>query len=176
MKFAIQTSNPKPTRMVSSSDATLGEAIETMFPLLTEFAIIIWNNVYVPITYKYDVSIIINDVIEMVTAIGDRETGLMTIDWPSNTFQARWALTWTANNVTINSSWGSVIGGTEALLNAASTLTIEKEAFLAEWGNLLRMLNALILKFSDGIKVEFDLSVLNRVAHQMPSSGHLYTC
>lgn len=175
MKFAIQVSNPKPAYMVSSSDATLGEAIETMFPLLTEFAIMVWNDIYIPMTYKYDVGVIIDDIINMVTEITDHETGSMTIDWPSNTFRTKWALTWTSNEVTINGKWESVIGGTETLLNDSPILTIEKDAFLAEWGSLLRVLNQLILKSSEGIKVEFDLSVLDKAVRRIPSPSQLYT-
>jgi len=160
--------------MVSSSDATLCEAIETMFPLLTEFAIMVWNDVFIPITYKYDISIIINDVLALVTSIADQEAGTTVIEWPSNTFRARWALTWAANEVTIKSSWESVIGGTESLLNAASDLIIEKDAFLAEWGSLLRVLSDVIHRFTEGVKVEFDLSALDATIHRIPSRGHLY--
>jgi hypothetical protein len=174
MKFAIQISNPRPMSMVHSHDATLSDAIQSMFPLLTEFAIIVWNDVYVPITYKLDVSLIINDVVEMVGSIANQQTGTLTIDWPSSTFRARWTLTWAANELSINSTWDSVIGGAEALLNAAPALTIEKTAFLAEWANLLRLVRDLVSECSEGVKLEFDLSELRAAVDRLPLGGHLY--
>ena len=112
----------------------------------------------------------------MVTAITERETGSMAIEWPSNTFRTRWDLTWTNNDLTVKSSWVHVIGGVEGLLNAVPILRIEKTAYLAEWGNLIRMLNDVIGKYSTGVKIEFDLSVLDKMAHRISWSGHLYSC
>ena len=174
MQFAIQTSNPRPTRMVSGSDASVGEAIETIFPLLTEFAVLVWNNVYVPLNYKYDISVIFDDIVLLVHSLVEGEHGEFSIEWPSNTFHAKWRLSWTAEEVTVKGSWKSVIGGTEALLNAAPVITVGKEAFLAEWGNLLRFVRDLIRKCSEGVRLAFDLSALDRLLQRIPLTGQLY--
>ena len=52
MIFAVQVSNPEASGKLESDDESFQEAIESLFPLHTEYAFIIWNNVYVPLSYK----------------------------------------------------------------------------------------------------------------------------
>jgi hypothetical protein len=174
MKFAVQVSAPRTTCPISKTDRTLGDVIETIYPLNTEFALVVWNNVFVPISYKYDVSVIVDDILAMVAAIAHNEFGHMNIWWPSNTFRANWTLAWNATEITIDSHWESVIGGTEALLNAASVVTVEKVLFLAEWGSLLRMLRESIGDCSKGIELSLDLCALDNALKDVPWRGQLY--
>lgn len=174
MDFAIQASNPRTTCRVSGEDSTLGEAIETIFPLATEFLLIVWNGVYVPLTYKYDVSVIIDDVLRLVSCIRDAEEGQLTLDWPSSTFRSRWVLAWSKSQVNVHARWESVIGGTESLLNDVPTITVDKVDFLSEWVVMLEMVSKSVRERSVGVKVAFDLSLLDGILATLPSRGRLY--
>ncbi|HHR2550667.1 TPA: hypothetical protein ACSY39_10840 [Listeria monocytogenes] len=57
MNFFIQANTPQKTGVFESDDYDLSTAIETIFPMLTEDAILVWNHIYVPLSYKYDISL-----------------------------------------------------------------------------------------------------------------------
>jgi hypothetical protein len=174
MQFAIQTSNPIATGQISDDDMTLGEAIESIFPLLTEFAIIIWHDVYVPLNYKYDVSVMFEDILAMMSAIATREFGDLSIDWPSNTFCAKWRLSWKANELSIETHWTSVLGGAEEMLNACPQLTMDKNQFLAEWCGLIRIVRNAIFEVSHSSTALGHLSTLDTAICQVTIPGCLY--
>lgn len=64
--FEIQLSNPQLTYVFDSEVETMDEAIETIFPMDTEYAIVKWNYHFIPIGYKYDVSCLYNDFREII--------------------------------------------------------------------------------------------------------------
>lgn len=174
MQFAIQPSNPVPANRAGEDDTALGEVIESIFPLLTEFAIIIWHDIYVPISYKYDVSVMINDILAMLDAIITQESGILSIDWPSSTFCARWRLQWTTKEVFIDTRWTSVLGGVENLLNANPHLVTDKEQFLAEWGGLIRVVRKAICKSLHDSSAQSHLSSLDQFISRIKIRGCLY--
>ncbi|BAY41833.1 hypothetical protein NIES2111_62290 (plasmid) [Nostoc sp. NIES-2111] len=67
MSFYIQVSNPiflySPSEIVSD----LAEAIQVIYPMETEKAFIIWNHTYIPLSYKYNLSVIIDDILPMLS-------------------------------------------------------------------------------------------------------------
>jgi hypothetical protein len=168
MEFLIQANNPRPSNLVSPDDSSLGEAIETIFPLHTDFVLLGWNNVYVPLTYKYDISVIINDIIAMLNSIVARDEGSITVFWPSNTFRTRWILTWTATELAITTAWESVIGGTESMLNKVPSLNIDKQTFLSEWKPLLQSIKTSILMMSGTVDTTFMLADLDSILSRLP--------
>jgi hypothetical protein len=137
--FWIQASNPCWTGVATTEVVTLDEAIESSFPRETEDAILVWSNVYIPLSYKYDISTIIVDVLRMLEQLVTVSQGSWSVEWPSNTFAARWELSWQGEHLTVEaSSWRSVVGDTEALLRARPRLELERTEFVREWKELLR--------------------------------------
>jgi len=133
MTFIIQTSQPKNNGEFCKEDKELSEAIETIFPMMTEESLILWNTIYVPLNYKYDVSYIIEDVLHMLRAMREVPTsGELQINWPSNTFSTVWNLIWSEKKLAINSNWYSVLGHTEQLLNKESRIEINLSDFVCE--------------------------------------------
>jgi hypothetical protein len=169
MKFLVQASDPRPSALVSPDDSSLGEAIETIFPLSTDFALLVWNNVYIPLTYKYDISVIINDIIAMLGAVVARDEGSITVFWPSNTFCTRWALTWSATDLAITTTWESVIGGTESMLNKMPSLNLDKNTFLLEWKPLLDKIKQSVLMASGTVDTRSMLAGLDFILTQLPT-------
>lgn len=62
MNFYILAGNPRVQSIENSDDKSLSEAIETVFPLNTEYAILSWNYISIPLSYKYDISYMIDDI------------------------------------------------------------------------------------------------------------------
>jgi hypothetical protein len=169
MEFMIQASDPQPSKFVSAEGLSLGEALETIFPLTTEFALLAWNDVYVPLTYKYDISIMIDDVIGMLNKIVSVEDGTATIYWPSNNFSSKWILSWNTSGLSIETVWESVIGGTESLLNRAPYLEIDKNEFLFAWKPLLRKIRGCITAYSGSVDTKFLLVDLEATLDKLPA-------
>ncbi|MEO1668687.1 MAG: hypothetical protein AAFU54_28910 [Chloroflexota bacterium] len=133
MNFFIQAGEPRSTHQYDADDETLGEAIETVFPSLTESAVLVWNYIHVPIGYKYDFGIMCDDILEMLWNLLKLNEGYMSIVWPSNTFATTWSLNWQEDQLEIVSSWDTVVGGTEKLLNQQSKIDLPKSTFASEW-------------------------------------------
>jgi len=91
-RFAIQASNPRFLAHFDAGDASLSDAIQTVFPLEAEYALIVWNWVYIPITYKYDLSLMTEDIIGLIELMMSERSGNQTIQWPSSTFAATWSV------------------------------------------------------------------------------------
>lgn len=117
MPFYIQVNSPRTQSFDSSEIESLSELIEEMFPMDTEDAILSWNGVPAALSYKYDISVMIEDILEMLFCISKGSSGSMVISWPSNTFRADWELSWSENHLSGHSVWHEMTGGVEAILN-----------------------------------------------------------
>ena len=62
MNFCIQASNPRVQHKIDYEDSSLSDIIETIYPLYTEHAILTWNYISIPLSYKYDISYMIDDL------------------------------------------------------------------------------------------------------------------
>ena len=56
--FWIQAGDPRTQRAVPEADDSVCDAIEKSFPTRTEELIVAWNRVHIPVSYKYDMSIL----------------------------------------------------------------------------------------------------------------------
>ena len=140
MNFRVQTSIPKNIKIYCDDDEKLSEAIETIFPMMTEEAFLVWNTIYIPLNYKYDVSYMIEDLLNMLRYLRREVNGEMKIDWSSNTFACEWFLTWDEKMLRIKANWKSVLGHAEELLNKSNEIYIGKTLFISEWKMLLEIL------------------------------------
>ncbi len=137
----IQISNPNLLNLKNDNDSNIEEAIETIFPSDTEYALLIWDNIFIPLSYKYDISKMISDFILLEKFILSKEK-YIDIYWASNTFSSIWKLERNQNMINIQSKWNCVLGGLTDLLNCKSEITIDSNQLRIE---LLSMLNFLKL-------------------------------
>lgn len=137
MRFFIQASAPAFHRIHDGEDESLSEAIETVFPMMTEDAFLSWNAVRIPLNYKYDVSCMIEDILEMLEALRASPHGALTIHWPSSTFNATWVLSWARGELEISARWLSVAGNLAKHLNGTGPVHTKVQSFLSEWHALL---------------------------------------
>lgn len=137
MNFRIQASSPKFTNIFDKHDENLSEAIETVFPLWTENLFIIWNSIHVPLSYKYDISIMLVDILRMIEHINSRITGDLKISWASNTFKCEWNILWDEKKLIISSKWENIIGNIEKVLSESGDIMTTRKEFLAEWKKVI---------------------------------------
>lgn len=137
LSFYIQASNPSPEGNANISDVSLSDAIESAFPLNTESAILVWNYIGVPLSYKYDISYMMEDVLGLLYTLQNREKGESTIHWLPDTFRCDWIVSWDAEIINIQSHWECTVGHLEKLLNQKPYLSLLKNNFISEWKSVL---------------------------------------
>lgn len=176
MDFWIQASNPKGTGAYDAEDGNLGEAVETAFPLNTESAVVVWHHLYIALSYKYDLSVMIIDLMSMLRTLTRPGPGTHEVQWASNTFLSHWVLQWSAEGeLAIDAEWTSVVGVPEYVLNRTGGVCIRKSQFLAEWKEVLgRVLATLTASGYEDAKVA-GLSELRLLHGQIVSPGVLYS-
>jgi hypothetical protein len=138
MPFWIQVGNPVSLRMPGKTVSDLSEAIETVFPMVTEDAILVWNRSYIPISYKYDLSVMIDDLLPLLTALLEKRSGRHQVFFGSDTFSTEWHLVWTEESLSISAQWQSVVGHLEAITSDCGSLEIPTGDFLSEWKEMLK--------------------------------------
>ncbi|HEX8658363.1 MAG TPA: hypothetical protein VF690_12545, partial [Hymenobacter sp.] len=119
---------------------SVGEAVESCFPDSEDGAQLLWNGVVVHLSYKYDLSIVIHDVVDLVRHVRTCARGDFDIAWPSNTFHTTWQVATADGRVRITACWYCVRGVAESL-NAAPVAEATRADFLAQWVALLRLAN-----------------------------------
>jgi hypothetical protein len=175
LNFWIQASNPKSLSVINEEDLSIYDALQTVFPLITEDAYLVWHHVHIPLGYKYDVSVIITEALDMIEALKRGDSGEIAVTWPSNTFRVDWQIRWNGATLQIDAKWENVVGFTESLLSARPTLTIGKDEFISEWKQLLGV--ALKALTDAGYRDEqlVDLPRLRRIHDEIRNPGILYS-
>lgn len=133
LEFYIQAGNPGMTRECDPADESLSDALQAVFPSKTEHLIMVWNGIFIPLSYKYDISLMVDDIVALCSEMLTAERGSQRIAWPSNTFTVVWHVEWSGTNVGVNGLWNCIIGGTEALLARKAGISMSREEFLSEW-------------------------------------------
>ena len=175
MAFLIQTGNPALERTADRQVEGLALAIQTVFPLTTEAAILVWNRVPVQLSYKYDFGDVTHDLLPMLDDVLSRSAGTTSVHWSSTTFSARWDMRWAGTRLEVVAKWESIAGGYEDVLNQRNRVELDRLQFLCEWkGPLHAILRALT---ESGITVADpagDLDQLRRIEAGIPRFGQLY--
>lgn len=172
--FSIQASAPVATRERDDSDASLSEAIQTIFPLHTELGFMCWNWSYIPLSYKNDWSEIVDDVVVMATAIADAPHGRLEVEWPSNTFSARWTIGWTETIVNVDAEWREVGGVSAEWLNGRPRLEWSRSGFLSEWRRPLVLLRDALDAAGYRPQLSSPMAAMDRAIERCPGPATLY--
>ena len=135
--FRIEVRNPIVLVKPNMECEDLRDAIEEIFPMETEDAVIFWNGIPVLLSYKYDICILIDDILPMLESLQSNMSGQYSICFPSNSFRVDWEFEWQNGFLKIDSFWHE-IKGDKAQLNKHAGLKIELSSFLTEWEPLLQ--------------------------------------
>ena len=140
----LQVSNPSSDSIRDPADRTITNAVETVFPLCTEYCVMCWHNVAFVLSYKYDLPYILPDILDLLDNLLREEVGEWECTFPSDSFCVEWHVLWEAGQLTIDGSWHSVAGGVESLLKNTSSVAMPVDTFTYEWKYLLkRVIDAL---------------------------------
>lgn len=137
LSFYIQAGNPMMQCIVDYSDKFLADAIESIFLLNTENAILMWNYISIPLSYKYDISYMMGDILKMLNVLQSKEKGELTIHWLPDTFRCDWTIWWDTKKINIHSHWENTVGHLEMLLNEKPNISLKKDDFIKEWKSIL---------------------------------------
>lgn len=175
MGFYIQVSNPTFINKVDEEDENLWDVIESIFPFYNEKAFFVWNNIYIPICYKYDIGIMMNDILEMLDNLLNKEEGELSISWPSDSFSSTWELVWNTDLLIIDSKWTSVNGCISEKLNEENIIKMNKKSFINEWKKLLQIIKCSILDagYRDFLIVGLDKLIY--IESEICGFGELYS-
>lgn len=172
--FFVQASSPIVEQCRSPTETTLEHAIETAFVSDTEDAFLNWQGVSIPLSYKYDISIMIEDLMFLIGEIKSADVGNLKITWPSNTFQAVWQVSWADGRILCQSEWHSVSGNIEGVLRATESIEMDIQDFLSEWkAPLQRVIEGLHEAGYNGMTLA-GLKELEQLHSDLEGCGRLY--
>ena len=174
MPFWIQTGNPSvvPSPTISP-ESDLAETVQAVFPMETEDAVIVWNHIRVPLSYKYDVSVVMEDVVGLSEfLLGSSKS--TRVSFGSDTFQAIWRIERLDRHIRVDSEWASVAGDIENVLNERRSLEIPTADFLAEWNELTRKVLECCSLAGVQVVGSAALERLQGIAKAIPCRGRLY--
>jgi hypothetical protein len=134
---AGQSTTGAGSRVIDEEDESLCDALQTIFPMDTEDAYMVWNWIHVPLGYKYTFSFMVEDVLMILEQLMKHESGELTNCWPVQELRADWHMKWQGDTVEIRAQWETAPGFTEELLRARPMLIMNKGAFISEWKQVL---------------------------------------
>lgn len=140
MKFCIQAGFPDNSRSCDINDSKLSEAIESAFPMNTESLIMFWDHIAIPLSYKYDISYMIDDIIMLLQHIQMEETGEIIIPWLPDTFRVDWKVRWNIDTISIRSNWVNTVGDLQEILIDHEKIKLIKKDFINEWKKPLEII------------------------------------
>ncbi len=139
LDFKIEACNPKNNSDFDNEDTKLSEAIYTIFPLETENAILSWGAENILLSYRYDISTIIDDIIQMIFTLQNNHTGKWFVNWSSNTFAVNWDFKWFEDSLEIEAQWREEFNASD-YLKSHNILKIKKGEFIQEWKKIIDVL------------------------------------
>jgi len=174
MNFWIQACNPRSIRALDEEDESIFDALQNVFPMWTEEAFMVWDRIHIPLGYKYIISFIIYDVLEILEALMHQEQGTLEVTWPSNDFAGCWQIHWEGQEIEIHARWDSMVGRSESLLNALPPLVMNKNDFVSEWKQVLGFALRALTEAGYQESQLRDLAMLRRVYEAIEQPGILY--
>ncbi|MHC4147062.1 MAG: hypothetical protein ACYSUD_20110 [Planctomycetota bacterium] len=174
MYFRIQLSDPKTIIPDHREFDNLRGAIVGIYPLWTEDLYILWKRIAIAVDYKYEISVIITDILEMVESLTDSQEGAYRVHFCSSDFNTIWDMSWERDELKIKSEWFSVIGKIEEILKENNEIVVTKSGFLSEWKGLLRKIIEDVTKAGIQLKDREEWNLIQRLEASIEGLGVLY--
>lgn len=140
MTFSIVCNNPRGAGLFNEADETLGDAVQSVFELDDEDAELEWNGVVFSLNYKYDLGMMVDDVVSMLKTIIAAPKGNMVIAWVSNGFPFTWRIVWSDDRMSVSASSRDAESGQRLL--GREELEFSKHRFVREWESVLVTIKA----------------------------------
>jgi hypothetical protein len=147
-RFSLDPSEPACTYSYDPADENLSEMIQTIFPLDTADAVLNWGDVSFALNYKYDISLMIDDLLELILAITSIQRGKRSIAFVTSGFPYHWDVEWDSSLIQICSA---PLDKSRDLVNPLEVIQTSIDFFLDQWRPMFRLINAAAVK--SGYKV-----------------------
>jgi len=138
---------------------SVGELIENIFPQSNDCFYIKWNNIDVSLSYKYDLSIIFDDIVYIVKFL-ESQGDFLQMTFPSNTFDVIWNIKKDDNIIIITSQWNTVLSHNEEILNENPILRVDLNLFQKELSKLLNFVYEIIINRKYDINKQLLIDIL----------------
>lgn len=166
LAFNLHPGAPTSIRVASEAPEDLSHAVELCFPMETVDAVLLWHGHQIRIGYKYDVSVILEPLVDMLEAC--LESSPEHTFFGSDTLTADFRLSYRDEEVVISANWESTLGPPLSVLNQEPTVIIKKTRFLECWARLLSVTANAVRESNIASYVREDLAsldnLLNRIA------------
>lgn len=172
-RFEIQAGNPSSILTPDERDEMLLGAIEGVFPFETERAVLVWNHVLIPLSYKYTFPYIIRDLTGLLEWLSSGVGGSRQVQWGSSEFFGTWKVECRAGLVEIEARWDAVSGGLERELNSRPRLQWPTVKFIREWKRPLKHVVFALCSAGYGSELP-GLSALFELVKGIDAEGELY--
>ncbi|MFD3544283.1 hypothetical protein ACFWUW_01440 [Streptomyces sp. NPDC058655] len=123
-------------RLVGVAD-DLADAVGEMYSSQAEDAVLVWNQVPIRLTYRYDIAVMLDDLVPLLEEIRRPEFSETEVFWGSDTFSAEWKLTREGGDLRIRARWYSTLGNHESSLTERGDATVGAEEFVRGWSEVL---------------------------------------
>jgi hypothetical protein len=176
--FFLQAGSPSSLAVLDPDALDLSLASQRVFPWVTEPLVMFWHGAPVALSYKYDVSVMLEDVICLVGEVSCSAEGFRALEWANSGFFARWILRWGAGRIQVVHEW---MDPHEARPEAAFALEALRRPvalpvvdFLAEWRRPLEIVSAALLDAGYGAEDLTRLPALDQAIARTGRRGWLY--
>jgi hypothetical protein len=143
--FYIQHSCPSIIKSTKNQFAELNEAIQHVFPMDTEMAFLFWNGHYIAMSYKYDISVCIDDIILCLDKINSGKSEKIFLTFGSDTFNAIWEINCNNGSLYITAQW-DYVRGLEKYIDNKTTIKTTSQDFTSEWIGILQIIDQALIK------------------------------
>lgn len=140
MGFLIQPGRPAALKIDVAEN--LADATGQMYPMENEDATLVWNRVPVRLGYRFDLAVMLDDLVPLLEVVQEPGFTGARVHWGSDTFNAEWTIHDAGGALRIESNWNSVSGGYAFLLNERSRVTVGVGWFVTEWLKVLRRITS----------------------------------
>ncbi|MFJ9643137.1 hypothetical protein ACWEPM_03820 [Streptomyces sp. NPDC004244] len=123
--------------LVFAEAADLADAVGQMYSSESEDAVLVWNRVPIRLTYRYDIAVLLDDLVPLLEEVRRPGFSAAEVFWGSDTFCAEWELAREGGDLRIRARWHSTLGNHESLLTERGDVAVAAEEFVREWAKVL---------------------------------------
>lgn len=135
--FEIRPGRTASTPRLTGVAADLADAVGGMYAAEAEDAVLVWNQVPIRLTYRYDIPVLLDDLVPLLEEVRRPEFTAAEVFWGSDTFSAEWKLAREGDHVRIRARWYSTRGNHESSLTERGDVTVGVKEFVSAWCEVL---------------------------------------
>lgn len=123
------------------TDSSLIDAVQTVYDMYDcDLCMTIGPHEF-SLGMKYDISMMIDDIVELVQSVLSSECGQASVSWVSNSFAYEWTLIWNVDSIGLSST---PLFPEDPSWVESFEFTLSKQKFVEEWTHLLRAVRSVL--------------------------------